>query len=147
MPEEPTTFTRVLEKRLEVATRQKTWFMLIAVVAVVALLLVLALIYKTTVLDYAKITNVIIEQMGNTPQVGFQFDVRKSGKIEYRYGRARLMDRVKSGEQEDFSWAWGEGGEIKVGIRSRGVFLPKWHTKEIVWSMEDQLDAAPPAEE
>lgn len=141
MPEEPTTFTRVLEKRLEVATRQKKWFMLIAVVAVVALLLVLAVIYKTTVLDYARITNVVIEQVGNTAQVKFQFDVRKSGKIEYRYGRAVLTDRVKSGDQEEFSWAWGEGGKVKVGIRSRGALLPKWHTEVIEWSMEEQLEA------
>ena len=147
MSEEPTTFTRVLEKRLEVATRQKKTFMLVAVISLVALLLILALIYKRTVLDYARITNVTIEQQGSTPQVEFQFDVESSGKVEYRYGKARLMDRVKSGEQEDFSWAWGEGGEIKVGIRSRGAFLPKWHTKTIQWSMEDQLDAAPPAEE
>jgi hypothetical protein len=147
MPEEPTTFTRVLEKRLEVATRQKKRFMLVAVISLAALLLILALIYKRTVLDYARITNVTIEQQGNTPQVEFQFDVESSGRVDYRYGKARLLDQVNSGQTENFLWSMSEDGEVKVGIRSRGAFLPKWHAKTIVWSMEEQLEAGEPAEQ
>lgn len=140
------TSIRALEQKLKVASRQKRRFGLIAAVAVVLLLVIIGIIYKRTVLDYARIQNVNINQQGNTPKVEFDYEVVASGKIEYRYGEAVLFDRVEPGEHQSFTWSMGGDGEAEVAIKSRGSFLPEWHTKQITWTPE-VVEEQPPAEE
>jgi hypothetical protein len=145
MPEHSTTI-RALEKQLKVATRQKRRFGLIAALTVLLLLAVIGIIYKQTVLDYARIQDVNIMQQGNTPEVEFDFEVVASGKIEYRYGKAVLFNKVESGSRQKFSWSMPGDGNAEVGVKSRSQFLPKWHTRQIEWAPE-AVEAQPPDEE
>jgi len=114
-------------KELEITTGSKKRFKWFALGLLLMLMVIFALLYKMTVLDYAEIENVKMEQQGNTRWILFTFDVKTGGRLDYHYEKTVMVDRKKSGKDQNFSWAWGENKESEVSIRSRSSIFPKWH--------------------
>jgi uncharacterized protein YegL len=126
----------LLRRRLETTTKElegaavsKKRFGWLALGLLLLLILILGTIYKITVLDYAEIENVKIEQQGNTQKINFAFDVKSSGRLNFCYGETVLVDRKKVGKNQIFHWALDEEGTTEISIRSRNLLFPKWHSK------------------
>ncbi|MFH0774085.1 MAG: vWA domain-containing protein [bacterium] len=116
-------------KELASATGSKKRFKWLALGLLLIFILILAMIYKVAVLDYAEIENVKIEQEGNIQKINFAFDVKTGGRLDYHYGKTVLIDRKKSEKNQIFHWALDKEGETEISIRSRRSIFPKWYSK------------------
>lgn len=118
-----------LEKKLEEATVAKKRYRSLFVLASVALVLVLGIVYNNVVLDYAVLDNVTITRQDGTNSVKFQFDVIKPGRIDFNYGQAVLTDRKQVREGDGFNWSWTATGDTEVSVRSRRFIFPHWDSE------------------
>jgi len=118
-----------LEKKLEEATVAKKRYRSLFVLASVALVLVLGIVYNNVVLDYAVLDNVTITRQAGTNSVKFQFDVIKPGRIDFNYGQAVLTDRKQVREGDGFNWSWTATRDTEVSVRSRQFIFPHWDSE------------------
>ena len=119
-----------LQKKLETTTQSKKRYRVMFFVSFLALCILLGIIYKRTVLDYATLDNVSIAQTDKPKQLKYSFDVVKPGRLDFNYGKTILTDWRNAKVGDQFTWSWGATGKTTAIIRSRKGLMPKYYIKE-----------------
>jgi len=123
-----------LEKKLAEVTVAKKRYRFLFIMAFVALIVLLGIVYKNVVLDYAVLDNIKIKRSDDsTNNVAFSFDVIEAGRIDFNYGHAILTDRKQVQQGQGFDWRWEAKGATEVSIRSRKWIFPNWNKEEFVF--------------
>jgi hypothetical protein len=115
-----------LEKKLEEATVAKRRYRALFLAVFLLLIGVLGIVYHATVLDYAVLENVTLAREAGSPQIVFQFDVVKPGRVDFHHGQAVLTDRKTVRQDDGFRWGWRAEGPTEIAVRSRRGVLPRW---------------------
>ncbi len=117
-------------QKLEEAITAKKNYRNLFVIVLVLLIILIGLIYKNTVLDYAVLENVKISRVNNTTRVLFEFDVVESGRIDLFYGETvSIIDKRQIGKNDKIHWDWNGKGNTEISLKCRNSFFPQWHIK------------------
>lgn len=119
-----------LQKKLESTTQSKKRYRVLFIGSFLVLCVLVGVIYKQTVMDYASLENVSIATTDKPKQLKFSFDVVKAGRLDFKYGNTILTDWriVKPGDH--FTWSWGATGTTVAVIKSRKGAVPDYFRKE-----------------